>query len=429
MSSCVPLAGPTLILIPRSLMEILLYLPLASILTMSTISRKLNFLARDNIVWQNLYFQTPGFKIRRPRQSYQSGQKPPLPGEVVVDGDAFFSPTAPYWIPLSPFDAVHTPAGKSYRRPLWQRYEELDGRMSGGRPVSPGTASTWSDCGTPVHDGSGRSFWSSPLAAMSTNATAYERQSARAAESHSQPSTWRARSPMSPSGIFTSLIGSSARSEPGPSQQALLRTPRTSNVGVQPLPPQPLDWLAVYQERILLEHRWSTGSYTSCVSLPQAHKEAIYCVQTLHDRLVTGSRDKHVRFWSVEMGVDNPVRGAPQLIHDLVDAHTRSVLCLQIEEGTGSDGQGMMVCGSSDFHISVWELRGALDPARSRAGLRGRPCKPKKIKLLKGHTGGVLDVAMNKHKLVSWWVCCAGMIGIELKQARPLQLEGRVDSE
>jgi WD40 repeat protein len=74
------------------------------------------------------------------------------------------------------------------------------------------------------------------------------------------------------------------------------------------------------------------------------------------------------------------------------------VLCLNVEEGTGSDGQGMMICGSSDFNISVWELHGALYPNKMPGGV----AQPTKVATLTGHRGGVLDVAWNKDRIVSW---------------------------
>lgn len=60
-----------------------------------------------------------------------------------------------------------------------------------------------------------------------------------------------------------------------------------------------------------------------------------------------------------------------------------------------------MVTGSSDRTVGVWELRGTLElkHARPFAGVKG---KPKKIRSLKGHQDGVLDVVFSEDVILSW---------------------------
>ncbi len=202
------------------------------------------------------------------------------------------------------------------------------------------------------------------------------------------------RTPVSHSTLFNSILNSSSRSSSNFSTPYKSSASSRSRAGLTQLThvTRPLNWREVYKERVELERRWKTGIPGSTIKI-SAHDEAVYCVQMLHDRLVTGSRDKHVKIWSIGFG-DNK---DPELVYDIAQVHTRSVLCLQVEEGSGSDGQGMMICGSSDFNVSVWELRGCLYPSKD-----GPRPEPLKVALLVGHGGGVLDVAWNKERIASW---------------------------
>lgn len=175
----------------------------------------------------------------------------------------------------------------------------------------------------------------------------------------------------------------------------------------QDLISQPINWTQVYMERTILEKRWLEGEATSSICF-SAHTEAIYCCQLIHERIITGSRDKTVKFWSTSPGSAEP----PALVYSINDAHTMSVLCLQVDPVGGQEGKGFMVTGSSDATVGVWDLKGVLllKP--------GDKCKnkPKKIKTLNGHDGGVLDIVFNEEKILSWWVwlLSRALVGIEL---------------
>lgn len=94
--------------------------------------------------------------------------------------------------------------------------------------------------------------------------------------------------------------------------------------------------------------------------------------------------------------------------------HRGSVLCLKFEKDWDLESgnalvdnglewrRGFMVSGSSDHTVCVWDLYACFpetgdshsEPAVT-AELRG---------VLKGHSGGVLDLEINANWIVSWWV-------------------------
>lgn len=108
------------------------------------------------------------------------------------------------------------------------------------------------------------------------------------------------------------------------------------------------------------------------------------------------------------------------------EGHTGSVLCLKFERDwdLGSDGvcRGFMVSGSSDCTVCVWDLvstpverssiptAGGSRPGKSRdshATATAGSFGPRKIsaeirKVLRGHSGGVLDLRMDEKWIVSW---------------------------
>ena len=130
---------------------------------------------------------------------------------------------------------------------------------------------------------------------------------------------------------------------------------------------------------------------------------SVYCAEFDSARIITGSRDRTIKVWSLMTGrCLATIRG-----------HRGSVLCLKfekdwdldpgnalVEDGLTKWRRGFMVSGSSDHTVCVWDLyacsaendRGYTEVAVT-AELRG---------VLKGHSGGVLDLEINPDWIVSW---------------------------
>jgi F-box and WD-40 domain protein 1/11 len=117
----------------------------------------------------------------------------------------------------------------------------------------------------------------------------------------------------------------------------------------------------------------------------------VYCLEFDSQRIVTGSRDRTIKVWALATGaLLGSFRG-----------HNGSVLCLKFErdwDAADARAPGFMVSGSSDCSILVWNLWAAPD-GEVHADVRA---------VLRGHTGGVLDLRMDERSVVSW--CAAGSL-------------------
>ncbi|KAG0171305.1 hypothetical protein DFQ30_001204 [Apophysomyces sp. BC1015] len=119
-----------------------------------------------------------------------------------------------------------------------------------------------------------------------------------------------------------------------------------------------IDYRSLYQRRSLLDQRWRKGRNTArCIV---GHSDSIYCVQFDAHKIVTGSRDRTIKFWDMH----------GQCVRTLLGHHA-SVLCLQYNDA-------IMVSGSSDHSILVWSMT-SYDI----------------IRRIHGHSMGVLDVCFD----------------------------------
>ncbi|KAI8818609.1 WD40-repeat-containing domain protein [Fimicolochytrium jonesii] len=125
------------------------------------------------------------------------------------------------------------------------------------------------------------------------------------------------------------------------------------------------NWKSLYQQRLKLNDNWRQGVVK--VDYLSGHTDAVYCIQFDRDLLLSGSRDRTLKFW------DLPSR---QCVRSM-NGHSGSVLCLQFDDR-------YIVTGSSDHTIVVWDIN-----TRSE------------LHVLDGHSAAVLDVRFNQDIVVS----------------------------
>lgn len=131
-------------------------------------------------------------------------------------------------------------------------------------------------------------------------------------------------------------------------------------------------WKDVYSERMAVERNWRRGRCT--VRTFKGHTDGVMCLQ-FHEALthpafpvlITGSYDRTIRVWNMETG--------EQL--QCMKGHTRAVRALQFDEVK-------LITGSMDHSIKVWDWR------------RGQ-C----IRTLNGHTDGVVCLNFDSNVLAS----------------------------
>lgn len=147
-----------------------------------------------------------------------------------------------------------------------------------------------------------------------------------------------------------------------------------------------LDWRILYKNRMTLERRWAREEPK--VARISGHGDSVYCLEFDSTRIITGSRDRSIKVWSLQTGkLLATFRG-----------HAGSVLCLKFDKDWDVSSvneeikPGFMVSGSSDCSVCVWDMwlgkEGKLE-AEMRA-------------VLNGHSGGVLDLRIDEYWIVSW---------------------------
>ncbi|KAI6102751.1 WD40 repeat-like protein [Pisolithus croceorrhizus] len=154
-----------------------------------------------------------------------------------------------------------------------------------------------------------------------------------------------------------------------PSPPASRSSSRSSRPGAEALT---RPWKDVYSERLTIERNWRRGRCQ--VRTLRGHADGVMCLQfseTLHHPsfpiVITGSYDRTVRIWNLETGAEiRCLRG-----------HTRAVRCLQFDEAK-------LITGSMDHTIRVWNWR-----------------KGECIRTLRGHTDGVICIDFDTNVLAS----------------------------
>lgn len=191
------------------------------------------------------------------------------------------------------------------------------------------------------------------------------------------------------------------RAEYGDLKDSIVRDSRSGNESL---------WKSLWKTQKALRQRWQDG-HAAAIYL-EGHTDSVYCVQFDKDKILTGSRDCTVRVWDTRtyecikvLGRPMPTRTAesPPLPEDDQElgqrpfarvfsphtvaspapegrspAHDGSILCLQYDDN-------MMVTGSSDSSLIVWDVPDNYNPVRR----------------LLSHTSGVLDVCFDATYIVS----------------------------
>lgn len=131
-------------------------------------------------------------------------------------------------------------------------------------------------------------------------------------------------------------------------------------------------WKSVYCERLVIERNWRRG--TCVATVLTGHTDSITCLQVAEDLphpafpiLMTGSWDRSVRIWNLESGKEVGV----------LRGHTRGVRALQFDAVK-------LVTGSMDSTLKIWNWRTG-------------EC----LKTLRGHRDAVICLCYDKQLLVS----------------------------
>lgn len=167
----------------------------------------------------------------------------------------------------------------------------------------------------------------------------------------------------------SSPVPSRAQSPGGrPSRQAYPRPALDS----APTPPLTRPWKHVYCERLAIERNWRRGACSATVL--SGHTDSITCLQVAEDLphpnfpvLMTGSWDRSVRIWNLETGKEVGI----------LRGHTRGVRALQFDALK-------LVTGSMDSTLKIWNWRTG-------------EC----MRTLRGHRDAVICLTYDKQLLVS----------------------------
>ncbi|OAL40079.1 hypothetical protein AYO20_00497 [Fonsecaea nubica] len=167
------------------------------------------------------------------------------------------------------------------------------------------------------------------------------------------------------------------------------------------------DYRKLLEVRTLIDKRWRNGE-AAAIYL-NGHKDSVYCAQFDEQKIITGSRDNTIRVWDAhtyqcirKLGPPNNPRerqsvqsppAEPEGVVPFFKAyvsspappspeipmyHQASVLCLQYDDE-------ILVTGSSDFSCLVWSIKEDYKPM---------------FRLI-GHHAGVLDVCIDKERIVT----------------------------
>lgn len=99
------------------------------------------------------------------------------------------------------------------------------------------------------------------------------------------------------------------------------------------------NWKQLFIDRSRINKNWTNGDVK--VGTIVGHEDSVYCLQYDNEKIISGSRDKTIKYWKM-------IRGEYKCYKTLV-GHAGSVLCLQFDNN-------VIVSGSSDRSIIVWNV-------------------------------------------------------------------------
>ncbi|KAH8097106.1 WD40 repeat-like protein [Cristinia sonorae] len=198
-----------------------------------------------------------------------------------------------------------------------------------------------------------------------------------------------------------------------------------------------LDWRDLYMSRAILEKRWagtaivgsSEDKENAAVFEPTSrkmygHTDSVYCLEFDSSKIITGSRDRTIKVWSLKTGKCLAT----------FSGHNGSVLCLKFdkdweldpanalsEEEFGGEGhnlwrKGFMVSGSSDSSVCVWDMYAC--PVENEDGTVDLAVTAVVRRILRGHMLGVLDIRIDDR----WIISCSKDALIRVWDRKTLEL-------
>ena len=159
---------------------------------------------------------------------------------------------------------------------------------------------------------------------------------------------------------------------PRTNSRSISRPPSAASTASSAPVPTTRPWKLVYCERLAIERNWRRG--TCVATVLSGHTDSITCLQVAEDLphpsfpvLMTGSWDRSVRIWNLETGKEVGV----------LRGHTRGVRALQFDALK-------LVTGSMDSTLKIWNWRTG-------------EC----MRTLRGHRDAVICLTYDKQLLIS----------------------------
>lgn len=136
---------------------------------------------------------------------------------------------------------------------------------------------------------------------------------------------------------------------------------------------------------------------------------SVYCLEFDSSKIITGSRDRTIKVWSLKTGKCLATFAG----------HNGSVLCLKFDKDWDLDDanadatypawkKGTMVSGSSDCLVCVWDLYSC--STKDEEGNVTQVVTANVRGVLRGHSGGVLDLRIDSKWIISWRVASTSIL-------------------